>query len=69
MTKTQITKQLETIRDMLQDLYYEVEETVDSIEPYENRNDLTPQQEERQEWLENVRDSIETAISDLEENI
>lgn len=59
MTKTQVKsklrkllEQLGDIRAELEDLQYEVEETKDSIEPYEGCNELSAEQEERQEWFE-----------------
>ena len=81
MTKTQIRarlrkllEQLGDIRAELDDLRCEVEDTKENIEPYEGFNDLTPEQEERQEWLEDlgyvldeVVENLESAECDLEE--
>ena len=74
MTKTQVKaklrkllEQLGDIRAELCDLQYEVEDTRDNIEPYEGAYDLTPEQEERQEWFDTIASNIETAVSDLED--
>ena len=74
MTKSQIKSklkkllaQLDCIKDELADLSYEVEDTRDSIEPYEYADYLTPEQEERQEWLEDCSTALDEVISDLEE--
>lgn len=74
MTKTQAVKHLCEIRELLRqvelaifDFKPEVEETIESIEPYENKDELTPQQEEREEWFSDVRDALdelETAVED-----
>ncbi len=73
MTKTQLRsklrKLLDTLGDIkaeLYDLRDEVEETRDSIEPYEGYNDLTPEQEERQEWLEECQYAIENLVECLQ---
>lgn len=72
MTKTQIKAELNKIVEMLNEaqerldnLSYDVEEERDSIEPYENRNDLTEQQEERYEWLDETLDTINDKANDL----
>ena len=67
MTKTQIKKKLETILNYIQDLYDEVEEARDSIEPYEGKEDLTDQQEERYEWLSELDSQLEDACNNLGE--
>lgn len=67
MTKTQIKKRLETILNYIQDLHEDVEEARDSIEPYEGKEDLTDQQEERYEWLDELASQLEDAYSSLEE--
>ena len=67
MTKTQIKKRLGTILNYIQDLYDEVEEARDSIEPYEGKEDLTDQQEERYEWLDELASQLEDACDNLEE--
>lgn len=72
MTKTQAQKKirelLETLssaREEAEDLRDESEETYESIEPYEGMNELTPAQEERQEWF----DCLTSALNDLCDNI
>ena len=67
MTKTQIKKRLGTILNYIQDLYDEVEEARDGIEPYEGKEDLTDQQEERYEWLDELASQLEDACDNLEE--
>lgn len=83
MTKSQararlkkLMEQLGDIRAELDDLKCEVEETSENIEPYEGSYDLTPEQEERQEWFEELGstlsdlvDSIESAECELDEKI
>lgn len=56
----------------LESVYADMEETKDNIEPYENKDDLTEQQQERYDWfeelcsdLEELRDSLDTMQSDL----
>jgi len=72
MTKTQIKSELNEIIEMLNKaqerldtLSYDVEEARDSIEPYENRNELTDQQQERYEWLDEALDTINDKANDL----
>lgn len=67
MTKTQAKKKLEQAIDILQDLLLESEETRDEIEPYENKDELTPQQEERYEWFDELVNGLETIIDELNE--
>ena len=69
--KKELRKILEGLPEMierLEDLKMEVEETAESIEPYEYKEDLTPQQEERREWLENLAYALDDFISSLEAN-
>ncbi len=74
MTKTQVKarlkkllEQLGDIRAELSDLQCEVEDTRDNIEPYEGADDLTPEQEERQEWMDNAAYALDEATTSLEE--
>lgn len=83
MTKTQAKSQLKKILDTLatltsdlENLQCDVEETIDCIEPYEGCNELTAEQEERQEWfeelqsmLEEITDNANDAYSKVEETI
>ncbi len=73
MTKTQVKSrirklldQIGDIRAELEDLQYEVEDTKDSIEPYEGCNELSAEQEERQEWFEEMAYAIENAVEVLQ---
>ena len=61
LTKTQVKSKVQKLYDKimdieakLEDLQSDVEFERDEIEPYENKDDLTEQQEERQEWLDNA---------------
>ena len=67
MTRNQVKKQIEKIRELMLELKDEIETTVDEIEPYEGKDDLTEQQEERKEWLEGCQYELETALDNLEE--
>lgn len=78
MNKTEIRKRLRELLEKLdclkadfEDLKNDVDCASGDIEPYEGRNDLTPQQEERQEWLEdlsyNLDDIIDLDTSELED--
>lgn len=73
MTKTQLRSrlrklldQLGDIRAELYDLRDEVEETKDSIEPYGGNNDLTSEQEERQEYFEEAYYALDNACETLD---
>lgn len=65
MTRTTIKKRLETILDQLLELQQDVEETRDEIEPYEGKDDLTDQQQERYDWLDELASTIDDAYSNL----
>ena len=74
ITRTQFKKRIEEMKDRLSDLYLDLEslkEDLDNeaceIEPYENKWDLTDQQEERKEWLENTSTQIEEVMYKVEE--
>ena len=67
MTKTQIKKKLGTILKYIRSLHGEVEDIRDSIEPYEDRDDLTNQQQEKYEWLDELASQLEDAYNNLEE--
>lgn len=69
MTKTQVKRQMEKIKEMVENLRMEVEETIDSIEPYEGKDDLTEAQEERLEWFEEVQELLENMEYDLDDKI
>lgn len=76
MTKKEAVKELtkltERLRETLMELEFlkfDVEETKDSIEPYEGRNELTPQQEEREEWFDNLYDTLDSAIENIEDEV
>ena len=69
-----IKERLETIQNELEELQNDLEWERDDIEPYEGKDDLTDQQEERQDWLDDSArevgyaiDSVQEAISYLEE--
>lgn len=76
MTKTQAISKIKEIISMLEDaqsqldeLSEEMQDTIDSIEPYENKEELTPQQEERQEWFFEALDEVESQSNELSEII
>ena len=77
MTKTQAQKRLAELLEKFQDLQIEfqdlsdeMQETANEIEPYENKNELTQQQEERQEWFLSQVDGLDEIINfDLESNL
>ena len=76
MTKTQIKRTITNIiellneaQDQLDTLAYDVEETRDGIEPYENRDELTEAQEERISWLDETLDTITEQADALTELI
>ena len=67
ITKTQIKKRaqaivdkLQEVVDLIQELKDETEQEAESVEPYEGKEELTPQQEERQEWLTETADTLDT---------
>lgn len=74
MTKTQAIKAAEKLAEKLadliselEDLQNEVQEQADSIEPYEGKDDLTSQQEERQEWFSDSADTLQNALDQAQE--
>ena len=68
MTRKQVKKQIEKIRELMLELKDDIETTIDEIEPYEGKEELTEQQEERKEWLEGCQYELETALSFLLQN-
>ena len=73
ITKTQIRKRISEILDKLReglteldDLKYEVEEERDNIEPYDYCDELTPEQEERQEWLDECANALEEVLDSVD---
>ena len=46
MTRKQVKKQIEKIRELMLELKDDIEITIDEIEPYEGKEELTEQQEE-----------------------
>lgn len=76
ITKTQFKKKIEEYKDRLQDLLLdlgefqsELDEEAECIEPYENKNELTTQQEERKDWLENTSQTIGEVMDGLENEL
>lgn len=75
-TKTQFEKRIEDLKekisglkeelgevqDALEELQGDLESESSDIEPYEGKSDLTPAQEERQEWLDNAAATIEETL-------
>ena len=69
--KTQLAKwkdKLEDLRLELENIKDDCESTASDIEPYEGRNELTLQQQARQEWFENTASELDDIMSDLETN-
>ena len=74
ITKNQIKKRLREIvalleqaKELVNDLSIDVEEEKDNIEPYDNKDDLTPQQEERQEYLSELFDTLDTQSDNIDD--
>ena len=72
MTKTQVRARLKPLLEKLGDLraeFYdlrdEINETVESIQPYKGRESLRLEQEERVDWMENVADTINDLIDEM----
>lgn len=51
----------------LDNLICECEDTRDEIEPYEGKDDLTEQQQERYDWFDELISDLESLKSDLED--
>ena len=73
MTKTQIKSRLKKIKELLEEqkmelesLNEEIQETIDEIEPYGDSYELTAEQEDRQEWLEDCYSDLESECWNLE---
>lgn len=60
-----IAEKLEELETMIRELQEETQNEADSIEPYEGKDDLTTQQEERAAWLEEAADNLETQADNL----
>lgn len=73
MTETQWKKRLKELAEKCRVMYYEMEEAkddlsadYDDIVPYEGRDELTAQHEEKQEWLDNIASEIDDGMSSLD---
>ena len=73
-TKTQLKKRINDLKEKISDLRMELEELQSDlesessdIEPYENKYELTPQQEERQEWLDSTAENVGYAVDSMNE--
>ena len=62
----EILEKVAELRETADDLNNEAEYTCDEIEPYEGRDELTPAQEERQEWFRELTDKLSDAVSSLD---
>ena len=62
----ELLNQVDDLRFALEDLERDASETCDEIEPYEGRDELTPAQEERQEWFSDLSDKMNEALSELD---
>jgi len=74
ITKNQIKKRLKEIvalleqaKELVNDLSVDVEEESENIEPYDNKDDLTPQQEERQDYLNELFDTLDTQSDNIDD--
>ena len=63
----ELRDKLELLVSELEDLQGDLENESSEIEPYEGKDDLTPQQEERQEWLDESASNVEQAINEVNE--
>ena len=65
-----INEELRDVQEEVRDFISEVEEVRDSIEPYEGKCELTPAQEERQEWCDELISKLEeVTCMDIEDTI
>lgn len=65
MSKTEMMKKISKLRDLAEEVLNDyIEEEVEKLEEKEN---LTEKQEEKLDWLETLRDTLETTYEDLEE--
>lgn len=65
MSKTEMMKKISKLRDLAEEVLNDyIEEEVEKLEEKEN---LTEKQEEKLDWLETLRDILETTYEDLEE--
>lgn len=76
LTRTQLRKrirelieQAENLKSDLEEIQSEAEDERDSIEPYDGKDELTEQQEERQGWFECACDQIDYALDNIDEFI
>lgn len=76
ITKKQIKSRINKIKELIENARLELDELkddveyeIDCIEPYDGKDDLTPQQEERQEWLEDTHSTLDDQVYSLEEII
>lgn len=58
----ELYEKLQSLQSEAEDLKAELEEEAESIEAYEGKDDLTPAQEERQEWLEAQASALDDII-------
>lgn len=73
LNKTQIKKKvgellekLEVIKSELEDLQMDVDVESVNIEPYEDKDELTQKQQERQDWLDNVSYALGELIDNMD---
>lgn len=60
-----IIEALELARGELEDLQADTENEAEEVEPYEGKDELTPQQEERAEYLEETAQALEEQADNL----
>lgn len=74
LTRTQIKNKLKKLNEQLADIRLELEELQDDIdyecneiEPYEGKDELTPAQEERLDWLDEAVSTLDTVIYNVQD--
>lgn len=68
--KARIKKLLETLgnfKDEVDELRSDAEYERDETEPYEGRSELTPKQEEKQEWFDSLANTLQDLFDSVEE--
>lgn len=65
MSKTEMMKKISKLRDLAEEVLNDYIE--EEVEKLEEKEDLTEKQEEKLDWLETLRDALETTYEDLEE--
>ena len=71
--KRRASKLLAKLQDLqaeFEELKYDLESAAEEVEPYEGKDELTPAQEERVEWFEDVASALDDIVDlDLAGNL